>query len=159
MKIHESILTLVQQLEEAYRTQAWHGTNLRGSIRGLTLEQASWRPSPLRHNIWEEVVHCAYWKYTVRRRLTGEHRGSFPLKGSNWFQRPVEMTVKAWKNDLRLMDEMHTLLVEEVKKISPADLKKHPGGSKFTNLQTISGIALHDVYHAGQIQLLKRLQK
>ena len=159
MKNYDISFTLVQQLKESYHALAWHGTNLRGSVRGLTIEQASWRPSSHRHNIWEEVVHCAYWKYIVRRRLTGEQRGSFPLKGSNWFKRPVEKTEKAWKNDLRLLDEMHSLLVEEVKKISPADLKKYPNGSKFTNLQTISGIALHDVYHAGQIQLLKKLQK
>lgn len=117
MKQHDSIAALVQQLEEAYHIQTWHGTNLRGSVRGLSLEQVCWRPSPNRHNIWEVVVHCAYWKYTVRRRLTGEKRGSFPLKGSNWFKRPVEKTMKAWKNDVHLLDEMHFLLVEEAKKI------------------------------------------
>lgn len=152
------IQSLVQQLEESYHIQAWHGTNLRGSIRGLTLEEVCWRPSVKRHTIWEVVVHCAYWKYTVRRRLTGEKRGSFPLKGSNWFKRPAEKSHEAWKGDVRLLEEMHYLLVEEVKKLSVADLSKHPNGSKFTNLQTIQGIAMHDVYHAGQIQLLKRLQ-
>lgn len=53
---------------------------------------------------------------------------------------------------------MHGLLVEEVKKLSLSDLSTYPNGSKFNNLQTITGIAMHDVYHAGQIQLLKRLQ-
>lgn len=153
------ITSLVQQLEESYHSKSWHGTNLRGSIRGLTLEQVCWRPSSNRHNIWEVVVHCAYWKYIVRRRFTGEKHGSFPLKGSNFFKRPIEKTESAWKHDVRLLEEMHYLLVEEVKKLSPADLKKYPNRSKFNNLQTISGIAMHDVYHAGQIQLLKRLQK
>ena len=155
----KSLDVLVQQLEEAYHSKAWHGTNLRGSIRGLSLEQICWRPSPKRHNIWELTVHCAYWKYIVRRRLTGEKHGSFPLNGSNFFKRPVERTEKAWKEDIRLLNEMHAMLVQEVKKISPSLLDEFPNGSKFNNLQTISGIAMHDVYHAGQIQLLKRLQK
>jgi len=159
LKNNDIITALVQQLEESYHKKSWHGTNLRGSIRGLSLEQICWRPSSKRHNIWEVVVHCAYWKYIVRRRLTGEKHGSFPLKGSNFFKRPVEKNESAWKNDVRLLDEMHYLLVEEVKKLSPSDLNKHPNGSKFNNLQTISGIAMHDVYHAGQIQLLKRIQK
>jgi hypothetical protein len=150
---------LIQHLEEAYHIQSWHGTNLRGSIRGLSLEQICWRPSSNRHNIWEEVVHCAYWKYTVRRRMTGEKRGSFPLKGSNWFKRPIEKSQKLWKDDVRLLEEMHFHLIEQIKKFSSNDLNKRPNGSKFTNLKTIQGIALHDVYHAGQIQLLKRLQK
>lgn len=112
------IHSLVQQLEEAYHTQAWHGPNLRGSIRGLTLEQVCWRPSPGRHNIWEIVVHCAYWKYAVLRRITGEKRGSFPTKGSNWFTRPVETTEEAWKRDVQLLDDMHHQLVNAVKKLS-----------------------------------------
>lgn len=153
------IASLVQMLDEGYNKQAWHGTNLRGSVRGLSLEQACWRPSPRRHNIWEEMVHCAYWKYVVRRRLTGEERGAFPLKGSNWFERPVERTNSAWKSDVRLLEEMHVLLVESVKRLSPADLKKRAATKKYTHLQTIRGIAFHDIYHAGQIQLLKRLQK
>ena len=159
MKNPNMISTVVQLLEEAYHKQAWHGTNLRGSIRGLSLEQVCWRPSPLRHNIWEEIVHCAYWKYTVRRRLTGEQRGAFPLKGSNWFKRPVDKTESAWKSDVRLLEEMHFHLVETVKGLSPADLNKRAATKKYTHLQTIQGIALHDIYHTGQIQLLKRLQK
>ena len=159
MKQSSTIDALVQQLEESYHTRAWHGTNLRGSIRGLSLDQICWRPSAKRHNIWEVVVHCAYWKYIVRRRLTGEKHGSFPLKGSNFFPRPEQRTESAWKKDIQLLEDMHRLLVTAVKKISPEDLGKYPKESKFSNLQTISGIAMHDVYHAGQIQLLKRLQK
>lgn len=150
---------LVQQLEEAYHTQAWHGTNLRGAIRGLTLEQVCWRPSPKRHNIWEIVVHCAYWKYAVFRRITGEQRGSFPVKGSNWFTRPIDKSGTAWKRDLQLLDEMHHQLVNAVKNFSPSYLNKKTAKKKYTHLQTIYGIAMHDVYHTGQIQLLKRLQK
>jgi uncharacterized damage-inducible protein DinB len=159
LKNYTVVSVLVQQLEEAYQKRSWHGTNLRGSIRGLSLEQICWRPSSKRHNIWEVVVHCAYWKYIVRRRLTGEKHGSFPLAGSNFFKRPIEKDELLWKKDVRLLDEMHYLLVEEVKKLSQSGLNKFPNGSKFNNLQTISGIAMHDVYHAGQIQLLKKMQK
>jgi hypothetical protein len=156
----ENITTvLVEMLEDAYRRQAWHGTNLRGSIRGLTLDRICWRPAPDRHNIWEIVVHCAYWKYTVRRRLTGEKRGSFPLNGSNWFQRPVERTTAAWKADLLLLETMHRMLVATVGEMPDKELMKRVAAKKFTHRQTIQGIALHDVYHAGQIQLLKRLRQ
>lgn len=159
MKQSVIIPALVQQLEESYRTRSWHGTNLRGSIRGLTMEQRCWRPSPKRHNIWEVLVHCAYWKYVVRRRITGEKHGSFPLKGSNFFPRPMERTDAAWKNDILLLDEMHEALLLTIRNLSLDRLDEHPNGSQFTKLQTITGIAAHDVYHAGQIQLLKRLQK
>ena len=151
---------LVAVLDQAYDHVSWHGTNLRGSVRRVTAKQAAWRPGRRRHNIWEVVVHAAYWKYAVARRFTREGRGSFPLKGSNWFQRPVDRsqaTEKAWREDIALLDRLHTVLRTEVAKLSDADLCKTPSGSKVSNFALISGIGAHDLYHAGQIQLLKRL--
>src|SRR6185436_8272660 len=90
---------LLALLDQAYDRRSWHGTNLRGSIRGVSTEQAAWRPGPSRHNIWEIVVHAAYWKYAARRRLTGEARVSFPIKGSNWFERPESAPTVRLKPD------------------------------------------------------------
>jgi uncharacterized damage-inducible protein DinB len=150
---------LLYLIDEAYTKRTWHGTNLHGSIRGLTARQATWRPAPTRHNIWEIVVHAAYWKYIVRRRLLGEKKGSFPLKGSNWIKRPMVMSENAWREDVRLLDEMHRSMCEAIVLLKPSDLNRKPAGSKVSNASIISGIACHDVYHAGQIQLLKRLMK
>jgi uncharacterized damage-inducible protein DinB len=150
---------LLQLIKEAYKSKSWHGTNLRGSIRGLSAEQAVWRPAPSRHNIWEIVVHCAYWKYAVRRQLTGEKKGSFLLKGSNWFNRSENLSEKAWRADIRTLDKMHRSLCEATAKIKPSKISRKPGGSKFTISSIVSGIACHDIYHAGQIQLIKRLMK
>ena len=144
-------------LDQAYDHRSWHGTNLRGSIRGLSPEQAAWRPAQGRHNIWELVVHSAYWKYAARRRLTGGARQSFPLKGSNWFERPIETTQSAWRSDIALLDGMHRLLRAAIAKLPPATLHRQNGAGKDTNFSLIAGVAAHDLYHAGQIQLLKRL--
>jgi uncharacterized damage-inducible protein DinB len=148
---------LLTILDQAYDHTSWHGTNLRGSIRRVSLAQAAWRPNPRRHNIWETVVHAAYWKYAASRRFTGDARGSFPLKGSNWFRRPLEKTDKAWKADIALLDEMHRVLRGAVSRLSAADLVRTPSGRKVSNIALLTGIAAHDVYHAGQIQLLKKL--
>jgi uncharacterized damage-inducible protein DinB len=148
---------LLAILDQAYDQPSWHGTNLRGSIRRVSSTAAAWRPAPRRHNIWELVVHAAYWKYAAWRRLTGQPRGTFPFKGSNWFQRPAEMTERAWRSDKALLDEMHASLREAVAQLSPRALHSKQGGSKVSNLSLLSGVAAHDLYHAGQIQLLKRL--
>jgi hypothetical protein len=153
----EQLLAIVDQ---AYNRTSWHGTNLRGSIRRVAAGQAAWRPSPKRHNIWETVVHAAYWKYAATRRLTGAARGSFPLKGSNWFVRPEgarPLDERAWRADIELLDGMHESLREAVARLSADDLAFAPPGRKVSNFALISGIAAHDLYHAGQIQLLKRL--
>lgn len=159
MRPSPEIKLLLQGIEEGFAKKAWHGPNLRGSIRGLTAKEAAWRPGRGRHNIWEITVHCAYWKYIVWRRITGEKRGSFPLLGSNWFTRPAETSETAWKQDVKLLNDMHRLLIEAVANLKPSDLKKYPKGSKFDNRSTIFGIAAHDLYHTGQIQLLKRFMQ
>jgi hypothetical protein len=154
-----TIALLIQILDEAFLRQTWHGPNLRGSIRGVTHTEAGWRPGAGRHNINEIVVHTAYWKYIVRRRLAGEKRGSFPLEGSNWFPRPDNPGPEEWREDVRLLAAMHKQLVEQVASMSPGGLHSRPGGSRYTNLRHIYGVAMHDIYHAGQIQILKRLMK
>jgi uncharacterized damage-inducible protein DinB len=151
------VAQLLAIIDQAYDHTSWHGTNLRGSIRRVSLEQAAWRPNPKRHNIWETMVHTAYWKYAATRRFTGGARGSFPLKGSNWFKRPQEKTEKAWKADIELLDQMHRELREAVARLSTRDLALTPRGKKVSNFALLSGIAAHDLYHAGQIQLLKKL--
>jgi hypothetical protein len=153
------LLLLVTALDQAYDRLSWHGTNLKGSLRGLTVARVSARPAPGRHNIWELAVHAAYWKYAVWRRLTGAKRGSFPLEGSNWFERPSgdHTGPTAWKADLALLEQMHRQLRAAVMAFPPRQLGRRAAGSKFSYADLIAGIAAHDLYHAGQIQLLKRL--
>jgi uncharacterized damage-inducible protein DinB len=148
---------LLLVLDQAYDRKSWHGTNLRGSIRRLSIGEAAWRPGPGRHNIWEIVVHAAYWKYVVWRRLTGQRRGSFPLEGSNWFERPKEGNEQEWRADIALLERMHRSLRESVERLAPRALSRVPQGSTISNAAIISGAAAHDLYHAGQIQLLKKL--
>jgi len=136
---------LLRILDDAYERKAWHGTNLRGSLRGVTAETALWRPAPDRHNIWELAVHCAYWKYTVRRKLTGEKRGSFPRKGSNWLPAGDD-----WQGDLRLLGAEHRALRSAIAGANAQQLEKLE--------RLIYGVAAHDAYHTGQIQLIKRLR-
>lgn len=148
---------LLDALDEAFDRKSWHGTNLRGSLRSLTAEQAAWRPAPGRHNIWELAVHAAYWKYAVRRQITEAERGSFPLKGSNFFPRNGGDEA-AWKSDVRLLTEQHRLLREAAALLDPGLLDKKAPRSKYTHAFLLRGAAAHDLYHAGQIQLLKRLK-
>jgi hypothetical protein len=144
-------------IDTAYDHASWHGTNLRGSIRGVSPRQAAWRPGRDRHNIWELVVHAAYWKYAVWRRLTSSTRGSFPLDGSNWFPRQQAPTPAAWRADVALLERTHRTLRDTIAALDPDDLDRSLESGKVSIRALVTGVAAHDVYHAGQIQLLKRL--
>ena len=147
--------TLVHALlDEGYEKKTWHGPNLRQSLKGVSARQAAWRPGPGRHNIWEVALHAAYWKYAVRRRIEGGKRGSFVLKGSNFFARPEKgkATEAAWSADKKLLEREHRDLCAAI-----AKALRTPRGAK--SLRQFYGVAFHDIYHAGQIRLLRRLQE
>jgi hypothetical protein len=139
-------------LEEGYSRKTWHGPNLRQSLKGITAKQAAWRAGADRHNIWELAVHAAYWKYAVRRKIGGGKRGSFVLEGSNFFKRPERGKGQeaAWRNDRRLLENEHRALVAAIRKVLATR-------SAEKLVPMIYGVAFHDVYHAGQVRLLRRL--
>lgn len=147
---------LVTLLDQAYDHRSWHGPNLQGSLRGVSWKQALERPSPHRHCIWEIVLHCAYWKYVALRKLSpGIKRGSFPLKPANWPKLPLSPTPQDWEAAKSLLQTYHESLRRRVLSLAPEDLEAQKG--EWAAWQTITGVAAHDLYHAGQIQLLKKL--
>jgi hypothetical protein len=150
----DSAKLVLALLEEAYEKKTWHGPNLKQSIKGVTAKQAAWRPGAGRHNIWEVTLHAAYWKYAVRRRIEGGKHGSFALKGSNFFARPEKgkLTESAWSADKKLLESEHRALRDAITK-----LLRRPRAAKFMN--QFYGVAFHDIYHAGQIRLLRRLME
>jgi len=149
MNTNELVLAL---LGEGYSRKTWHGPNLRQSLKGVSASLAARRPAPGRHNIWELALHSAYWKYAVRRRIEGGKRGSFVLKGSNFFTRPErgKATEAAWRADLALLEREHRALEAAIRRVLGT-----PRAKKL--LPSLYGIAFHDIYHAGQIRLLRRL--
>jgi uncharacterized damage-inducible protein DinB len=143
---------ILELFEEAFERKTWHGPNLWQALKGVTAKQAAWRPARNRHNIWEEALHAAYWKYAVRRRLQGGKRGSFALQGSNFFRRPEagKLNESAWKTDKAILRQEHEALRDAIqlalaKSVTPKVQRM------------LWGVAFHDVYHAGQIRLLRRL--
>jgi hypothetical protein len=149
---------LLATIDAGYDRRSWHGPNLRGALRGVSIAEAAWRPAFGRHNIWELTVHSAYWKYDIRRRLTGEPSRAFALEGSNFWSRPVEGTLKEWKDDLALLDVEHRRLRDAVAAFPPKRWTEKAPGKPFDFEGLVRGVAAHDIYHAGQIQLLKTMQ-
>jgi uncharacterized damage-inducible protein DinB len=154
-----AITLLAEAIQPRSGRGGWHGgpTPL-GALRGVTAEQAAWRPGPRRKSIWGLALHIAYWNYAVRRLLVGSARGAFPRAPSNWPAPPDRPDRRAWTADVALLRAEHERLVEAVREVDPGVLGRRPPGSKrWTYGQLLVGIAMHDAYHTGQIQLLKRL--
>jgi hypothetical protein len=178
---------LLQVLDEAFTAKGWQGATLSGAVRGLTAKQALWRPGgrrsrgasegagivraaqqkptaagqlpPARHNIWELVLHTAYWKHVVRERVAGGARTPFPRPPRNFPSLPPHPNAAAWKADVALLKREHEHLRRTVARLAPARLDAPVSRSPWVVAEQVFGIAAHDLYHTGQIQLLKAMQR
>lgn len=156
--MRRDVALLVEMLDHAFTGRGWHGTTLTGALRGVTPTQALARPAGARHSVWDLVLHTAYWKYVVRCRLTGRRPPEgFPRSPSNWPAVPPRPSPALWRRDVRLLKEMHAELRAAVVALPPRRLGARSPSGQWRLAEMIHGVAAHDLYHTGQIQLLKRL--
>jgi hypothetical protein len=151
---------LLAALHEGYEGPAWHGPSLRAALRGLQAADAAWRPSPERHNIWELVLHTAQARHLMLRRLGVADRIPVPrpMRARWWPRLPDELTAAAWRADLELLADYHQRLLDAVATVPASRLATRRPGRRHTLAEEVLGVAFHDVYHAGQIQLVKRMK-
>ena len=154
---HEQISELrlsPRVLQEGFGPGAWHGPDLKAALADVTPALAFWRPAAERHNIAEIALHHAYFARTVRAQLTGVPAEPFVLEGEDWFEASdgrrlswpsIYATVESEQG--RLGAAVDDLAARRISSAVKAD-------ERFT---LVLGITCHAVYHAGQIQLIKRL--
>jgi len=155
----DAVIRLIADTIQPTRGMAWHwGPTPAGALRNVDANAARWRPRPGRHTIWELALHGAYWNYAVCRRLLGTRGPRFPRSPANWPDMPRVRSDSAWSADRALVAEQQGLLVETIRRFPAGKLGRSVGsGKRWTYAETLIGIAMHDAYHAGQIQLMKRL--
>ena len=125
------------------------------------MAQAAFRPGDGRNSIRDLVYHCSYWKYIVRGWLceaAGHDRGpKFPRSPVNFPNRAEVVDKKLWEADRRMLNDQHRRLLEAARELPDRLIDAPAGASGLTLAGLIQGVAAHDLYHAGQISLLKRL--
>jgi hypothetical protein len=146
--------TLNRILDEGYGPGAWYGADLRAAIGDVTPAAAFARPARGRHNIAEVALHHAYWAGQIESRLTGAGASAFPLVGEDWFELDDESKL-SWTAIVTLVDAAQQRLGRAVgetasgARVSPL--------SEAERFDLVLGITGHAAYHAGQIQLIKKL--
>lgn len=146
---------LARILEEGYGAGAWHGPDLKAALADVSPELAFWRPSAGRHNIAEIALHHAYYARSVRERLSGAPPEPFVLKGEDWFSL-LGNTSLDWPEIKAVVEEQQYRLAALVADIDAGRVK--PAVPAYESLGLVLGITCHAVYHAGQVQLIKRLR-
>jgi hypothetical protein len=141
-------------LREGYGDGAWHGPDLKAALADLTSDAAFWRPAQERHNIAEIALHHAYCARGVRTKLTGVDAEPFALEGDDWFALRDPSTL-SWSKILEVVGLEQERLAGCVADICAGRAQSPMSESERFDL--VLGITCHAVYHAGQVQLIKRL--
>jgi hypothetical protein len=140
-------------LREGYGPGAWHGADLKAAIGDVTSALAFWRPAPGRHNIAEIALHHAYCVRAVRSQISGAAPEPFVRDGEDWFDLPDEEAME-WAEVRATVESEQNRLEALVALIEGGSASPLADAERF-NLEL--GITCHAIYHAGQVQLIKRL--
>lgn len=153
----EEILRL---LDPPAEPEWWFGgATVSGSLRDVRPDVAAWNPSPERPGIWQYALHIAYWRHVVRSLLAPDTE-PFPRSPDDWPGLPETPDQAAWDADRELLEDEHRKLVAVVRSMDSGRLDEAPdtgSGNIYRHIDRLHGIVLHDVYHTGQIEILKRL--
>jgi len=149
-----TIRTDARILREGYGEGAWHGPDLKAALADVTEATAFWRPAPGRHNIAEIALHHAYYAHAVRAKLSEAEAEPFVLAGDDWFPVPDASTM-TWSKIREVVALEQQRLAECVSDVSAGRTRSPMSDS--ARFDVVLGITCHAVYHAGQIQLVKRL--
>ena len=146
---------IVDQLARAYEGNAWHGPSVREALEGVTAEQAHTRPLQNAHSIWELAHHIAVWENAVRRRLAGDRAQIALASPEDW--PPVgDQSEAAWEQAKAALDRGHRALCDAIARVPESRLDEPILEGMSTVYVTLHGIIQHDLYHAGQISMLKK---
>lgn len=146
---------ILDQLKRAYEGPAWVGPCLRALVGDITWEQASFRPFADAHTIWEIVLHIRTWEDVVRRRLSSDTL-IMPSEEEDW-PRPHPVTDEGWKDAVGILDLGHLLLRQAIEQFPEQRLGDAVPGKDYSFYQMLHGVVQHDLYHAGQIAILKKV--
>ena len=144
---------LIDQLKTTFSGDSWHGPSVMKTLEGIDAGQAAARPLGERHTVWELVDHMTYWLEEVLKSLK-DRRAPKPDKVVDWPR--MGSGDEQWRESVRRLEAAVNMLLGELATWNTKDLEKTVGGADYSYRQMLHGAVHHNLYHAGQIAILKR---
>ena len=144
---------IADQLRRAFDGSAWHGPALLELLKDVDACAAAAKPLPDVHSIWELVLHIAVWDEAGLRRLSGEKWQPVGLAN---FPAVTAVTEAAWRKAIAATKRTHESLVKTVAGLPESRLRDRCPGKRYDFYHLLHGIAQHELYHAGQVAILKK---
>jgi len=144
---------ILDQMDRSFSGDAWHGPSLMSVLDGVLAEDASKHPIRGAHSIWELVNHVAAWNTISQHRLAGE---TVEITAERDWPPVYEVNEAAWKRAIADLQDSRARFRESVQNFSDEHLQGRAAGPDYTRYVVLHGVIQHDLYHAGQIVMLKK---
>ena len=147
---------LADQIRRAFEGNAWHGDSVLELLAGVNAKSAAAKPIKGAHSIWELLLHMAAWDDAVLRRAGGT---AVTLSDEQNFPLVKDVSEAAWGQAIESVKQTHNDLTKAVAAFPDSRLQDQvPGKTQnyYNFYYMFSGIVQHELYHAGQIALLKK---
>lgn len=148
------IQRISEQLKCSFYKGAWHGPSLLESLEGVSAKQALLHPLPNAHSIWELVLHATVWIKAVEKTIS-EMSYAQVENDANW-PGISQKSEADWEKTLDTLKRSHKKLEKLVSTLKDAALEKVPANTRSTIYRLLYGVIQHNIYHAGQISILKK---
>jgi uncharacterized damage-inducible protein DinB len=147
---------IADQLERGFDGDAWHGDSLLKILEGVNARQAAATPIANAHSIWEIVNHIRAWRTAVEARLAGQVR---ELAGTADWPPVTDRSDTAWRDCIRDLCQRHQSFITAVRAFPESKLNDMAPNRDHSYYVLLHGMVQHDLYHAGQIAILKKAAK
>ena len=144
---------ILDQFQRGWDSNAWHEPSLREVLRDVTASEANARPIAGSHTIAEIVQYLSYWRWAMVERVAGKLVS--PAHDEQW-PPSRDASESAWQEALALMESRHIAMMQTLKNLSDEKLTQPVAGRNYDVYVQLHGNLQHDIYHIGQIALLKR---
>ena len=144
---------IAQLLRHAFDGGAWHGPAVLELLDDIDACTAAAKPLPHVHSIWELVLHIAVWDAAAVTRLGGS---KCQPTGVVNFPLVPKVNDASWRKAISATKRTHDILVKTVAGLPDSRLRDRVPGKRYDVYHMLHGIAQHELYHAGQIAILRK---
>jgi uncharacterized damage-inducible protein DinB len=148
------IQRILDQYDRVMNGDAWHGDPVWTILEGLAPEQAAMRSNSNAHSIWELVAHMNFWETEVCRRL--QHLPPRSPENLNFPATP-EVTAEKWNKTLQDFRQSNSDFRSALSRLEESQLDQPLPGRDNSAYVEVHGVIQHNLYHAGQIALLRKI--
>ena len=149
---------LIDQFTYNYDKDGWF-VALGNTFKGLSAEQAAWKPEGVDNSIWGIVRHLNFYNERFLKKFKGETVEKLEIENSETFAGADGVSEEAWQAEIERFDRVMSGWRSAFEAADEEKFEQtYSEESETTWAEVVGLINTHNSHHGGQIVILRKLQ-